>query len=117
MRVVRENFGIIFVDNTEILLRVYKTENNKWQLVHYDSCDLLDTSREKTITAYTIAEVIAEFFSKTFTQEVVEWRICARNISRQMVYEIAQAVGLKIEYLERIREQELISKGLFTEAW
>lgn len=117
MRVMKEFFGIIFVDGSEILLRVYTTENGKWKLLHYEGCDLVDTRPEKNITAYTIAEVIADFFTKAFTQEVVEWRICAREISKQTAYEISQALGLKVEYLERIRQQELICKGIFTELW
>lgn len=117
MRVMKEIFAIILVDGTEIILRVYRIEGDKWRLLHYDSRDLIDRKSEKEVTPYNVAEIIADLFSTTYTQEVVEWRICARNLSRQTVAEIALAVGFKIEYLERIREQELICKGAFTELW
>lgn len=112
-----EHFGIIFVDGTEIVLRVYTIANKQWQLVHYKSLDLLDKRREKTITPYTIAETIADLFSTTYALKVVEWKICTRGITREVAAEIAHATGLKIEHLERIREQELLCKGLFTEFW
>ena len=117
MRVVREFYGIILIDGSEITLRVYKIEGNNWQLIHYNSRDLVDKKLESGISAYTIAEVIADFFAKTLTQEVVECQICARNVTKQTAVDIAQAIGLKVEYLERVREQELLCKGLFTEVW
>lgn len=117
MRTMIEYFGIIFVDDTEIILRVYATHNKSWQLTHYTSRDLLDKKREKHITAYTIAEVIADLFSTTHVQKVVEWKICVRGLTKEVVSEIAHATGLKIERLERTREQELLCKGLFTEFW
>ena len=113
-----EFFGIILVDNTEIVLRVYTIDENKqWQLTHYTSIDLLDKKREKLITTQTIAEVIADLFSTTYVQKVVEWKICTRGLTREKTAEIVRTTGLKIEYLEIIREQELLCKGLFTEFW
>lgn len=117
MRIMREYFGIIFVDSTEIILRVYKIEETKWQLLHYDSRDLIDNKPEKDVTPYNIAEVIADFFSATYTQKIIDWKICARNITKEKTAEIARAIGLKIEYLDHRRQQELICKGIFTELW
>ena len=114
---MNEYFGIIFVDNTEIVLRIYSIDDNQWQLTHYTSTDLLDKKREKTISAYDIAEVIADLFSTTYSHKVIEWKICTRGITRDTAAEIAHATGLKVEHLERIREQELICKGLFSEFW
>lgn len=112
-----EFFGIIFVDNTEIILRIYSIDFNNWQLVHYTSRDLLDKKREKKITPYDLAETIADLFSTTYTHKVIEWKICTRGITRDSAAEIAHATGLKVEHLERTREQELLCKGLFTEFW
>ena len=112
-----ERFGIIFVDGTEIALRVYSTNHKQWRLVHYANRDLLDKKREKIITAYTIAEEIADLFTTTYATKVIEWKICMRDITRETAAEIAHATGLKVEHLERIREQELLCKGLFTEFW
>lgn len=117
MRDVIEFFGIILVDGSEIVLRIYNIDNKQWQLVHYTNRDLIDTKEEKKITAYDIAEVIADLFSTTYTHKVVEWKICTRDITRETAVEIAQATGLKVEHLERVREQELLCKGLFTEFW
>jgi hypothetical protein len=114
---MKEYFGIILVDSTEIILRVYQVDDKKWQLLHYDSQDLIDRKPEKDVTPYNIAEVIADFFSITYAQKVIEWRICAREISKEKTAEIALAIGLRIDYLDRRRQQELICKGLFTELW
>lgn len=112
-----EYFGIIFVDDTEIILRIYSVDNKEWQLIRYTSRDLLDKRREKTINAYIIAEEIADLFSTTYATKVIEWKICTRGVSRETAAEIAHATGLKLECLERLREQELLCKGLFTEFW
>lgn len=117
IRVMIELFGIIFVDDTEIVLRIYSIEKRNWQLVHYTSQDLLDNRREATISAYDIAEVIVFLFSQSYSQKVVEWKICARGITKATAAEIAHATGIKVEHLQRIREQELICKGLFSEFW
>jgi hypothetical protein len=114
---MQEFYGIILVDGSEIILRVYQTDGKSWQLMHYTSRDLLDKKIEKNVTAYDIAEVIADFFSTTYTQKVIEWRICARGHTRETVAEIAQATGLRVEHVLRNREQELLCKGLFTEFW
>ncbi len=117
MRVMIEYVGIIFVDDTEIILRIYSITGGQWQLVHYVDHDLLDKKRQKTISAYDIAEVIADLFSGTYEHTVVEWKICTRGITKETTAEIAHATGLKVEHLNRIREQELICKGLFIEFW
>ena len=114
---MKEFFGIILADNTEVILRVYQVENSKWQLLHYTACDITSKKLENKITAYDIAEVIAEFFTSTYTQNIIEWKICAREIARETITEISLATGLQIEYLNRAREQELICKGMFTELW
>lgn len=117
MRLVKEFYGIILVDGTEIILRVYQTDGKIWQIIHTTTRDLLDNNREKAVTAYDIAEVIADLFATTQTQKVIEWRICTRFQPRDTVVEIAHATGLRIEPLERSREQELLCKGMFTEFW
>jgi hypothetical protein len=114
---MREFFGVIFADSTEVILRVYQVEDGKWQLLHYASQDLTSKKPEKNVTAYDIAEVIADYFSNSYTQQVIEWKICARELPRETVVEIALAIGIKIECLDRFREQELLCKGMFTELW
>lgn len=117
MRIMIEFYGIIIVDTTEIILRVYKADGEEWQLLHFVSRDLINKKPESKVTAYDIAEIVADLFSTTFTQKVIEWRICARGITKETVSEIAFATGLRVEHLDRSREQELICKGMFTELW
>ncbi|HSA83753.1 MAG TPA: hypothetical protein VLF20_02615 [Patescibacteria group bacterium] len=114
---MKDLYGIILVDGSEIILRIYQTENNQWQMIYTSTQDLVNKKREKLLTAYDIAEAIADLFSTTYTQKVIEWRICARFQPQEMIGEIAKATGLRVEYLDRTREQELLSKGMFTEFW
>ena len=114
---MKDFYGIILIDGTEIILRVYKTDGTVWQIIYKTIRDLLDKKREKEVTAYDLAEVIADLFSTTYTQKVIEWRIFARDLPRDTVVEIAQATGLRVELLDRSREQELLCKGMFTEFW
>ena len=114
---MEEFFGIVLLDGSEIVLKIYTISTKKWQLVHALNHDLLDYKREKQITPYTIAEAIADLLSASYTQKVIEWRICGRNIAKKTTSEVALALGIKIEYLDRKREQELLCKGMFTETW
>lgn len=114
---MKEFFGVLMIDTTEVVLRIYQKDDKQWRLHHYADKDLIDFRREKTISPYDIAEVIADFFSDFHSQSVIEWKICVRNSTKENAAQIALAIGQRIEFLGRQREQELISKGLFTEMW
>ena len=114
---MKDFYGVILIDGSEVILRVYQIDDKKWQLFYYTSRDLVDKKREKNINAYDIAEIVADLFSTTHVQTVIEWKIFSRKITREIAAEIALALGLKIEHLENRREQELICKGAFTELW
>lgn len=117
MRVMKEFFGILLLDQAEIILRVYQAGEHEWQLLHYFSRDLADTKAEAAIDAPDITQVILEFLSKNATQNISDWKVCSRGLSEAVVQEVANATGFTIERLVAHREQELLCKGLFTELW
>jgi hypothetical protein len=114
---MKDFYGILLLDKAEIVLRIYQTDGKQWRLLHYISNDLAEKKAEADITALDITEVIIDFFSKNVTQNVSEWKICSRGFSPEMLKPVSDATGFRIERLERIREQELLCKGMFTELW
>lgn len=110
IRYMKERYGIIFVDRTQVILRVYETDNKEWKLLQYQE-------RELTIEKNDIADVITELLSLPYSQHIAEWKACSRNLSETLLSNITLATGLQVERLSKLREQELICKGVFTELW
>lgn len=110
-------YGIILIDNTEIVFRIYEADDKEWKLVHYHSAKLFTITPQGEIKSADILEVIAEFLTTQYAQHIAEWKICSRNIPAYMVEDVEKGVGFKIEVITPHREQELICKGMFTELW
>jgi hypothetical protein len=62
-------------------------------------------------------ETIADVFSESFAQDVMTWKICSRFIADTLLEEVSSAIDIEIENLQKLREQELLCKGMFTELW
>lgn len=111
-----EFLGIILIDNAEIVLRIYKITSTKWQLLHMKKHLLpADTLNKPTDLAFI--EALTDFLSAPYAQKVIDWRVCARNVQREIIAKIVHDIPLPIEVLESKREQELLCKGLCTEFW
>lgn len=114
---MKESFGMFLLDEAEIILRIYEVDSHEWRLLHYFRHDLADQKRESKITAHDFTEVIVDFLSKHISKNITDWKFCSRGIADTTINEIVEATGFHIERLHRSREQELISKGMFTELW
>jgi hypothetical protein len=109
---MKEFYGVILLDQTEIILRVYQISEQKWNLLHYFSKNITSD-----LPASAIIAIIAEILSLSYTQKILDWKLCSRNIPDSTITQVAKATGLKIEALPLHREQELLCKGVFTETW
>jgi hypothetical protein len=107
-------YGIILLETTEIIFRVYETTDHEWKLFHYHSSLIPSTTQLET---NIIVEIIGNFFSTPYAQHVAEWKICSRNYSKKIIQELSRAIDMNIEDISLHREQELICKGMFTELW
>jgi len=114
---MKDSYGILLLDKSEIVLRVYQVDDKEWRLLHYFSKHIPDVPQTKSTNPITLIEFIIDFLAKPATQDVMEWKICSRGLPEETVKIIAQATGLPIENLRTIREQELLCKGMFTELW
>lgn len=114
---MRESFGIFLLDEAEIILRIYEVDSHEWKLLHYFRHDLGDEKPEAAITVYDLTEIIVDFLAKNTNKNVVDWKFCSRGIADEKINAIIEATGFNIERLTKAREQELISKGMFTELW
>lgn len=113
---MKEFFGIILLDKTEIILRVYQIEDMEWRLFNYFTKTLIpEPTPEKNAESFSY--LLHEIMTNSFTEQVTSWRICSRGIEKSILRTVAHEVGMPIEPLTYPREQELISKGMFTELW
>lgn len=111
-------YGILFIDHSDVLLRVYQADKKEWRLIHYLKKDLTHNKQpHEKITGFNIAQALSDFFATTYTQHIMEWKMFARGISEEIITEITAASGFNVELLTPQREQELLGKGMFTEFW
>jgi len=110
---MRGRHGIILLEETEVIFRIYETTDQEWKLFHYHSSTIEPSHHQ----ANTIMEIIGDFFSTDYAQHIAEWKIGSRNLSIKLTQELARALDIPIENLSLHREQELLCKGIFTELW
>jgi hypothetical protein len=104
--------GVILLDETEIIFRIYETTDHEWKLFHYHSSVI-----KPTFDAGKILEIIADFFGTEYAQSITEWKMCSRYFPKKILRDLSQALDISVENLSLHREQELICKGMFTELW
>jgi hypothetical protein len=114
MRDMQRRYGIIFLDDTEIIFRIYETSDHEWNLYHYHS-SLLPASETPDATA--VLEIIGNFFLTEYAQHIADWHMCCRHQPKKLVREIARTLSITVEDISLHREQELLCKGMFTELW
>jgi hypothetical protein len=106
-------YGVIFLDETEIIFRIYETTECEWKLSHYHSSLFLSHETQTN----DILEIIGNFFATEYAQHITEWKMCSRHHPKKILNELARTLAIPIEDISLHREQELICKGMFTELW
>lgn len=108
---MRRHYGIILLDNAEIVFRVYVADNYTWKLLHFHSA----TIYELDVSSYK--EILIQYFTTEHALHIAEWKVCSRMIPQSIVNQIAKTIGYPIESISPLREQELLCKGMFSELW
>lgn len=101
-------YGIILLEKTQIIVRMYEVNKKEWKLIHYEN--LPATPEEMTAK-------LATFFTTQNAKYVSQWKAGARGFAQSSLNRISSSLGLEIDNLLPLREQELLCKGLFTELW
>ena len=101
-------YGIILLEKTEIVLRIYEVNRSSWKLIRYEN---IKTTPDEIITR------LAKYFTTKDAQFVTQWKVGGRGLTQANLNLISSSLGLEIDSLRVIREQELLCKGLFTELW
>jgi hypothetical protein len=109
-----QRYGIIFLDDTELIFRIYETTDHEWKLFHYHSSVL---PARKKLSATAILEIIGNFFTSEYAQHIDEWKMCSRHHTKKLARELSKVLSITVEDISLHREQELICKGMFTELW
>jgi hypothetical protein len=107
-------FGVILLDDTEIIFRIYETTDHEWRLYHYHSSFLPPA---KMLNTTAILEIIGNFFLTEYAQHIGQWHICSRHHPKKLVRELSRTLAITVEDISLHREQELLCKGMFTELW
>jgi|GEM_PF-1424867 len=114
---MKQKYGIILIDTIELVIRIYEADDTEWKLLHYYDNQFDTLKLGHAIEVADIAEIIADFLTTEPAQHVVEWKTCTRRLTSLFVTELATITSLPIENITPLREQELLSKGIFTELW
>ena len=107
-------FGVILLDTTELIFRIYETTDHEWKLFHYHSSLIPDP---QNVDTNYVLELIGSFFTSEYAQHVIDWRMCTRHHGKTLVKELERVLSISIEDISLHREQELLCKGIFTELW
>ncbi len=114
MRGMDRRYGVILLEDTEIIFRIYITTDHEWRLYHYHS-SLLPAS--ETLDSTAVLEIIGNFFLTEYAQHIEQWHICSRHQPKKLVRELTRVLAIPVEDISLHREQELLCKGMFTELW
>ena len=81
------------------------------KLLHFHSA----TTYKLDVRSYK--EILIKFFTTEHGLHVAAWKVCSHMIPQSIVNEISDAIGIPIENISPLREQELLCKGMFAERW
>jgi hypothetical protein len=112
--------GIILLEKTEIIIRIYEVNKDAWKLIHYQNFHLMLRNApvvHQDSLANEISTMLADFLTTDKARYVTQWKTGSRTIAQTTLNRVSASLGLEIESLSFIREQELLCKGLFTELW
>jgi hypothetical protein len=112
-----QKFGVILLEKPEIIIRIYEADNKEWRLIHYQSIPMQFSLHDEELSTRATIMTLSEFLISSDAEHVTEWKTCARGFNHRLIREISLTLGLTIENLTVLREQELLCKGMFTELW
>ena len=101
-------YGVILLEKQGIYVRLYEVTNHAWKLIQYQK---FESSPDE------ISSILANFFTTKEAQYITQWKTGARGLPQSLLNTVSSTLGLAIDSLTMIREQELLCKGLFTELW
>ena len=114
---MKRRFGVILLDYTEVIFRIYEANGKEWKLLHYHNASLEQNINTNGLEATAIMETVAEFLTTEYAQHISDWKTCSRHLPKSLITELTTALGFPIENITLLREQELLCKGMFTELW
>jgi hypothetical protein len=114
---MRGKYGIILLEKSALIIRIYEADNKAWKLLHYQNNQFKSSSTSGNSSTADLIELMAKLLTSDAAQYVSEWKTGARQIPAVLLQNISSAIGLEIEDITLQREQELLCKGMFTELW
>jgi hypothetical protein len=110
---MRDKYGIVLLDKTEIIIKVYEKDISCTPKKIYDKqYEKAAFSSPEELTVSEVIELIAQTALTPEAINVSDWRICAREVPEVTVSEISHITNIKAEILTLSREQDLICKAV-----
>src|ERR1700748_1920888 len=103
MRDMDNRHGVILLETTEVIFRIYEITDHEWKLSHYHS-SLIPAYQQ--LESATILEIIGSFFTTEYEQHIAVWKICSRHYPKALIRELSRAIDISIEDISLHREQE-----------
>lgn len=111
-----KRIGIILLDNIEVIVAIFTLNRSlKWEKIFYQTRDLTKFESHKQPDYLRIVEILAEILLFGLKLDIKNWKVLSRNISDEILKQIAQVTKLKIKKLNLALEQELLCKGVLSE--
>src|SRR4029079_11753428 len=93
-------YGIILLERTEIIIRVYEVNKKEWKLIHYQNVALkqrVAPAVQQESLVEEISSLLATFFTTDNARYVTQWKAGARGISQSTVNAVSSTLGLELD--------------------
>lgn len=106
---MNSRLGVIFLDGSLIIIRIYERSDNEFQLVGDSVFDLFDHGVGQLLEEAKAIEIIGQAIGAGLG---FSWRMYARNIPPRMVRNISVATGHVVKELTPYLEKEFLCLGM-----
>lgn len=111
-----KRIGVILLDGAEVVVAIFAQNRSlRWEKLFLQVRGLHTVNSQKQINYLAIVEKLAEVLLFGLKLNIKNWKVLSRNISDEILKQIAQVTKLKIKNLDLSIEQELICRGVLSE--
>lgn len=102
--------GVIFLDGSLVIIRIYELSDNEFRLVADSVFDLFGHGVGQLLEEAKAIEIIGQAMGVGFGFS--RWRIYARNLPAKMTRNISVATGQMVKELTPYLEKEFLCLGM-----
>lgn len=107
--------GILLLDWTDVVVRIYEKDNQRFTMIFKNTHDL-SLQPDVLNSGNVFIKTIKQAAQKGSQLHVEQWKVYARYLPKGILREIAQAISFPITHLSLEQEQDLLCKGTLLES-